>query len=195
MAKQLPPVKPFPTLPDKKEYAHLTEEQKMVQGFPHRPLKSELWDHRVRVRGLIQRYNTIDFDDEKTRREILDVLLHPSCKGKNIFIEPTFRCDYGYNIIVGNNFYANFDCCFLDSALIEFGDDCMLAPAVQVYTGKHPVNGAFRMLSDPKNYFELTAPIKVGNNCWLGGGCIIIPGVATKCPARYLVQIKLNPNI
>lgn len=129
------------------------------------------------MRGLIQRYNQTTFDDEKTRREILDELLHPESKGKNIFIEPTFRCDYGYNLKVGNNFYANFDCCFLDSSLIEFGDDCMLAPGVHVYAATHPVNGAFRKLTDPKNYFELAAPIKVGNNCWIGGGAIICPGV------------------
>lgn len=178
---KLPPIKPFPTLPDPNEYMHLSEEQKMMQGFPHRPLDEDLSAARVRCRGLVQAYNQTKFDDEQGRRSILDELLHPSCKGKNIFIEPTFRVDYGYNFKVGNNFFATFDCCILDSCLVEFGDDCMLAPGVQVYAATHPLNGAFRRLSvDPKNYFELAAPIKVGNNCWIGGGSIICPGVCFK---------------
>ncbi|ODN05885.1 Maltose O-acetyltransferase [Orchesella cincta] len=179
MAANLPPVKPFPTLPDPKEYENLTENERMLQGFPYRPLDAELTKARSKARDLIRKYNTeTSFDDDAGRRKVLDELLHPSCRQhKNIFIEPTFRCDYGVNIKLGNNFYANFDCVLLDSGWIEFGNDCMLAPGVHVYSATHPLDGGYRQLDDPGNYFELTGPVKIGNNCWLGGGAIICPGV------------------
>jgi len=105
-------------------------------------------------------------------------LFDPSCKAnKSMFIEPSFRCDYGINIKVGDNFYANFDCVLVDYGPIEFGSDCMLAPGVHVYSATHPLNSGYRQMTDMPNYFELTAPVKIGNNCWLGGACIINPGV------------------
>lgn len=189
---QLPPVKPFPDLPDPAEYQHLSELDKMNRGYPYRPLDSTLTKMRTQCRELIQQYNRTSFDDETTRRQILDKLLHPSCKDKTIFIEPSFRCDYGPNITVGNNFYANFDCCLLDSGLIEIGDDCMLAPGVHMYAATHPVNAAYRLLDDPKNYFELTGSIKIGNCCWFGGGSIINPGVSSlqRHSFKYLLMDK-----
>lgn len=174
----LPPVRPFPNNPDPKEYLHLPEWEKMLKGYPYRPFHKDFLEPRHRCRELIQKYNQTSYNDEKSRRAILDDLFHPSCKSnKSMFIEPNFRCDYGVNVKVGENFYANFDCVLLDCAPIEFGNDCMLAPGVHVYAASHPLNAAYRQLTDMPNYFELTAPVKVGNNCWLGGGCIINPGV------------------
>lgn len=60
------------------------------------------------------------------------------------YIEPTFRCDYGYNIFLGNNFFANFDCVMLDVCPIRIGDNCMLAPGVHIYTATHPIDPVAR---------------------------------------------------
>jgi maltose O-acetyltransferase len=83
---------------------------------------------------------------------------------------------------VGSNFYCNFDCIILDSAPVRIGDNCLLAPGVQIYTDTHPLNPKFRkniLKVDPfdEHYFELAKPITIGNGCWIGGRAIICPGV------------------
>ncbi|KAJ6642348.1 Maltose O-acetyltransferase [Pseudolycoriella hygida] len=178
MDTNLPAVKPFPNNPDPQQYLHLSEWEKMTNGFPYRPFHKDFSEPRLRCRELVQKFNQTSYKDEKSRREILNELFHPSCKAiKSIAIEPNFRCDYGKNIKVGENFYANFDCVMLDCATVEFGSNCMLAPGVHVYTALHPLNAAHRQITDMQNYFELASPVKIGDNCWLGGGCIINPGV------------------
>lgn len=178
MESNLPPVKPFPTNPDPNEYIHLSEWEKMVKGFPYRPSHKDFTEPRLRCRELIHKYNQTSYTDIKTRRAILNDLFHPSCKSiKSIHIESNFRCDYGTNVKVGENFYANFDCVLLDCALIEFGNNCMLAPGVHVYAATHPLNALYRQWTDMRNFFETAAPVKIGDNCWIGGGAIINPGV------------------
>ena len=77
-----------------------------------------------------------------------------------------------HNIFVGENFYANFNCTFLDVSTIEIGDNCMFAPNVQLYTATHPLHPVKR-----NSGLEYAKPIKIGNNVWLGGGVIVTPGV------------------
>src|SRR5699024_12551036 len=79
--------------------------------------------------------------------------------GENIGIEPNFRCDYGYNIHVGENFYANFNCVFLDVCEIRIGDNCMLAPGVHIYTASHPLDPIER--TSGKEYGK---PVTIGDN-------------------------------
>ncbi|OQO68912.1 chorismate mutase [Enterococcus villorum] len=92
--------------------------------------------------------------------------------GKKIYMEPIINFDYGYNIFVGENFYANFNCTFLDVSTIEIGDNCMFAPNVQLYTATHPLHPVKR-----NSGLEYAKPIKIGHNVWLGGGVIVAPGV------------------
>ncbi|OJG78105.1 chorismate mutase [Enterococcus ratti] len=92
--------------------------------------------------------------------------------GEKIYMEPTINFDYGYNIFVGENFYANFNCTFLDVSTIEIGDNCLFAPNVQLYTATHPLHPVKR-----NSGLEYAKPIKIGNNVWLGGGVIVTPGV------------------
>ncbi|OXA43960.1 Maltose O-acetyltransferase [Folsomia candida] len=91
--------------------------------------------------------------------------------------KPPFRCDYGYNVRVGNNFYANWDCAILDSAMVDIGDDCLLAPGVHMYTATHPLDPFPRRDAGTSTYYELAFPIKIGNTCWIGGRSVICPGV------------------
>src|SRR5690606_4312998 len=85
-----------------------------------------------RARRLTRLYNqTFETEDAK-RKELLQELLGST--GKHYYIEPDFRCDYGYNIHVGENFYANFDCVMLDVCEIRIGDNCLLGPGVHIYT-------------------------------------------------------------
>ena len=88
------------------------------------------------------------------------------------FVEPPFRCDYGSNIVIGGNFYANYDCVILDCALVTIGDNVLFGPGVHIYTAGHPAH------PEPRNAgIEYAAPVTIGSSVWLGGRAIVAPGV------------------
>lgn len=111
------------------------EKQKMIAGEHYRPGDETLRADRLRARHLVYRYNHTAPDEKTERQNILAELLGQSA---GAYIEPSFRCDYGYNIYLGKNFYANFDCVMLDVCPVHIGDNCMLAPGVHIYTATHP---------------------------------------------------------
>lgn len=148
----------------------MTEKEKMINGEMYRSADDELVRDRMEARKWTRIYNQTIETDLKEREGILKQLLGST--GKNIFIEPNFICDYGYNIFVGENFYANFDCLILDTCPVVIGDNCMLAPGVHIYTATHP------LMPDERNSgLEYGKPVKIGHNVWLGGRSIINPGV------------------
>ncbi|MFS0674600.1 sugar O-acetyltransferase [Ornithinibacillus sp. 179-J 7C1 HS] len=147
-----------------------TEKEKMLLGELYLAGDTELVNERIEARRLTRLYNeTIETDNQK-RKTILEELF--GSIGKNIFIEPTFRCDYGYNIHVGENFYANFNCVFLDVCEIKIGDNCFIAPGVHIYTATHPLNAKERISGA-----EFGKPVRIGDNVWIGGSSVINPGV------------------
>ncbi|WP_440897676.1 maltose acetyltransferase domain-containing protein [Amphibacillus sp. Q70] len=147
-----------------------TEKEKMLAGELYRPEDLELVKGRKNARRLVHLYNQTDETEDEKRSQLLKEML--GSMGKNINIEPTFRCDYGYNIHVGENFYANFDCCILDVCEVHIGDNCMLAPGVQIYTATHPLGPTLRNSGQ-----ELGKSITIGHNVWIGGSAVINPGV------------------
>lgn len=147
-----------------------TEKQKMIDGEAYLASDDELAKEREQARKLTRLYNVSREDELELRNELLKKLFGKV--GKNTVIEPAFKCDYGYNISVGNNFYANFDCVMLDVCPIEIGDNCMLAPGVHIYTATHPIDAEERISG-----IELGKSIKIGNNVWIGGRSVINPGV------------------
>jgi len=147
-----------------------TEKEKMVNGELYIAADSELVKDRENARRLTRLYN-LTLETEGTKRTKLLKELFGST-GENIYIEPNFRCDYGYNIHVGENFYANFDCVFLDVCEIRIGKNCMIAPGVHIYTATHPLNPIERISGA-----EFGAPVQIGENVWIGGRAIINPGV------------------
>lgn len=153
----------------------MSEKERMLAGYPYRPMDAELTRERVQVRKLIRQYNNTEVDDESIRQELLKKIFHPSCKDKKMFVEPTFRVDYGYNIRVGNNLQVNFDCTILDCAEVTIGDNCLMACGVHIYAATHPVDATHR--KDDEKYYELAKPVKIGDNCWIGGHVTICPGV------------------
>jgi maltose O-acetyltransferase len=145
------------------------EKTKMIAGELYRPADDTLRNDRLRARQLTHRYNLTTPDEISERQAILHDLLDQS---EGAYIEPSFRCDYGYNITLGKEFYANFDCVMLDVCPIHIGDNCMLAPGVHIYTATHPLN------ADERNSGkELGKPVTIGNNVWIGGRAVINPGV------------------
>lgn len=147
-----------------------TEKQKMLDGESYFAGDEQLTNDRSRARRLMYTYNNTSPDELEARQAILSQLL--GRVGESIFIEPSFKCDYGYNIDVGENFYANFDCVMLDVCKIEIGDNCLLAPGVHIYTATHPLDAVERA-----NAVESGKPVTIGHNVWIGGRAVINPGV------------------
>ncbi|WP_252314461.1 maltose acetyltransferase domain-containing protein [Sinobaca sp. H24] len=147
-----------------------TEKEKMIAGEMYNPADLELVENRNEARRKGRVYNQTLETEQQKRTALLKEFL--GATGENIYIEPTFRVDYGYNVIVGENFYANFDCTILDSCEVRFGDNCMLAPGVQIYTATHPLHPTQR-----NSGTEFAKPITFGNNVWIGGSAVINPGV------------------
>lgn len=147
-----------------------TEKQKMMNGELYNAADPELGRERINARRLTRLFNESLETDDKKRTDLLKELLGST--GESLFIEPTFRCDYGYNIHVGENFYANYNCVFLDVCEIQIGDNCFIAPGVHIYTATHPLNANERISGA-----EYGIPVKIGDNVWIGGRAIINPGV------------------
>ncbi len=119
---------------------------------------------------LTRLYNQTLETDEDKRIELLKELFGST--GESLTVEPAFRCDYGYNIHVGENFYANYDCVMLDVCEVRIGHACLLGPGVHIYTATHPLNPTDRISG-----LEYGKPVTIGNNVWIGGRAVINPGV------------------
>lgn len=147
-----------------------TEKQKMLAGELYLASDPELAAESRRASLLLHRYNQTCVDQREERRQILQELF--GRVGEKPQIVPSFYCDYGSNIFLGDRFYANYGCVILDCNTVHIGDDVMCAPYVQIYTAYHPTDPQVRLAGR-----ELAAPIQIGNNVWIGGGAIICPGV------------------
>lgn len=148
----------------------MTEKEKMIRGELYLANDPVLVQERIHARRLTRLYNETTETEQETRTEILRELFGSA--GNSIYIEPTFRCDYGYNIHVGENFYANFDCVMLDVCEIRIGKNCFLAPGVHIYTATHPLNPYERISGA-----EFGKAVTIGDNVWIGGRAVINPGV------------------
>ncbi len=142
----------------------------MLVGELYCAMDRELSEERKACRALLYEYNASDPSDFSLRATVLKELLGGF--HKTALIEAPFRCDYGYNITVGKRFYANFDCVFLDVCPIRIGDGTMLGPGVHLYTATHPLDSKARA-----TYKESGQSVTIGNNVWIGGRAIILPGV------------------
>lgn len=147
----------------------MTEKEKMLQGLGYDASDAELTADRKRARMLCHKFNNLEPDQREEATALLKELLQTE---GDLYMEQSFRCDYGYNIKVGKNFYANFNCTILDVNTVTIGDNVMFAPNVQIYTATHPVEAAPRVAG-----VEMGYPITIGDNTWIGGGSIICPGV------------------
>jgi maltose O-acetyltransferase len=147
-----------------------SEREKMIAGELYRASDPELVAAHLRAQELLALYNASAPSDASGRNTVLRELF--GAVGDGTVVKPRFLCDYGFNIRAGRNLFVNYDCIFLDVAPIDIGDDVQIAPAVQLYTATHPLDPAVRRLG-----LESGRPIRIGNNVWIGGGAIVLPGV------------------
>jgi maltose O-acetyltransferase len=137
----------------------------MIAGELYDPGDPELVAARARARELLARYNA-------ARDPVMLGGLFTAV-GPDAVVEPPFHCDYGFNTRVGARFYANVNCVFLDCAPITIGDHVLLGPAVHLYAATHPLDAATR-----RRGLEYALPISIGDDAWIGGGSLVLPGVS-----------------
>lgn len=144
----------------------MTERMKMRSGQPFNSLDIELRLLREKARLACGKYNA---HPSKGNFKHISRLFN---KLSTAVIEPGFQCDYGGQISLGDNFYANFNCVFLDSADIIIGDDVMLGPGVHIYTVDHPRDAMARRAGGC-----IAKSVIIGDGVWIGGGAKILPGI------------------
>lgn len=148
----------------------MTEKEKAALGLEYNPNKDEeLLAQMRRTHTLVQQYNSIPFDDEKARadalKEIIDI-------GEGGTVISPFFCDYGYNIHIGDNFFANTNFTVLDGARVEIGNNVFIGPNVGIYTAEHSLDPFKRAEG-----IETARPVRIGDNVWIGGHVCILAGV------------------
>jgi len=124
----------------------------------------------IHGKKIIQKINNTPIEEKETI-----VALERQVFGKtgdNLYVTPPFQVDYGRHVEIGNNFYANMDCIFLDVNKIKIGNNVMVGPRVSFYTAGHPIDPQIRI-----EELEFGLPITVEDNVWIGGSATILPGV------------------
>ncbi|MDR6515269.1 sugar O-acetyltransferase [Chryseobacterium camelliae] len=149
----------------------MTEKEKCAQGLLYNAnYDPELIKERMACKDLCLEYNQLKNTDTERRNRLIKAII-PDSK-TNICIEPSFWCDYGYNIRLGENFYANHNLVILDCAEVSFGDNAFIGPNCSFYTAGHPLDAKQR-----NEGLEYARPIKVGDNVWFGGNVVVLPGI------------------
>ena len=147
-----------------------SEKEKMLEGALYNALDEQLVKERTTARMLLKRLNETAEDQPELRAAIVKQLL-PNAAG-NLWVQPPFYCDYGYNIKIGEKVFFNFNCVILDVMHVSIGNRTLFGPNVQIYTATHPVNPYERATG-----LEYAKPVTIGDDVWIGGSAVICPGV------------------
>lgn len=148
----------------------MNQKERMLKGLPYKAWLDGLEEERIKNKSKIYDYNLLRPDEKNKMNELIKDILGKA--GDNVFIEQPFHCDYGKNIEVGNNFFANYNCTILDVGKVIIGDNVMFAPNVSIYTAGHPIHPKSR-----NSGYEYGIGITIGDNVWVGGNVVINPGV------------------
>ncbi len=148
----------------------MNQKERMLAGLPYKAWLDGLDDERMENKKKLHEFNLMSPEEEQRMGELIKSILGKS--GTNPKIEQPFHCDYGKNIEVGNNFFANYNCTILDVGKVIIGDNVMFAPNVAVYTAGHPIHPNSR-----NSGYEYGIAITIGDNVWIGGSVVITPGV------------------
>ena len=142
----------------------------MLAGLPYKAWLDGLSEERMENKKRIYRDNSLSPEQGEEQAALIKEIIG-KC-GENIWIETPFHCDYGWNIEVGENFFANYNLTILDVGKVVIGKNAQIAPNVSIYTAGHPVH------PDSRNTgYEYGIGVTIGDNVWLGGNTVINPGV------------------
>lgn len=148
-----------------------TEKDKMLAGELYTASSPEIEADMAATATWLARYNAASDVPPAARRRLLEEGLAEV--GDGVVIRPPFHCDYGFNIRLGASVFINFNCVILDVVDVTIGDGTQIGPGVQILTADHPRDPAQRARG-----LEYGRPIRIGRNVWIGGGAIILPGIA-----------------
>ena len=148
----------------------MNHKERMLVNLPYKAWMDGLEEERIENRKRIYEYNNLPPEQWDRKTELLKNILGKT--GENVHINAPFHCDYGYNIEVGENFFANYNLIILDVAKVKIGDNAQIAPNVSIYTAGHPIH------PDSRNSgYEYGIDVTIGDNVWIGGNAVIMPGV------------------
>ena len=147
----------------------MTEKEKMINGYVYNPVSPQLILDRDKASRIITKYNNKTFHEINMRNRLIKKLIKTT---GNFWIKPPFYCDYGYNIQIGKDVMINFNCIFLDVCPIFIGDHTLIGPNTQIYTACHSMD--YKERQENKEYGK---PVNIGNNVWIGGSVVILPGI------------------
>ena len=148
----------------------MNQKERMMAGLPYKAWMDGLSEERMDNKKRIFRFNHLPPENveeqDRLGREILGKT------GREVHIEAPFHCDYGYNIEVGDNFFANYNLIILDVGKVRIGKNAQIAPNVAIYTAGHPIHPESR-----NSGYEYGISVTIGDNVWIGGNAVIMPGV------------------
>ncbi len=148
----------------------MNQKERMLANLPYKAWLDGLSEERLENKKRIFKYNNMDPGDTAGKDKLIKEILGKT--GNTVCIESPFHCDYGYNIEVGENFFANYNLVILDVGKVKIGDNAQIAPNVAIYTAGHPIH------PDSRNSgYEYGIDITIGDNVWIGGNTCIMPGV------------------
>lgn len=148
----------------------MNHKERMLANLPYKAWLDGLKEERIENAKRIYEYNNLPPERWDERNNLIKKILGKT--GENIDIQAPFHCDYGYNIEVGENFFANYNLVILDVGKVKIGNNAQLAPNVSIYTAGHPIH------PDSRNSgYEYGIDITIGDNVWIGGNTCIMPGV------------------
>ncbi len=148
----------------------MTQKERMLAGLPYKAWLDGLSEERMACRRKLHAFNLLPPDEEEQAQRLLLELLGKT--GRDPWINAPFHCDYGWNIEVGDNFFANYNLTILDVGKVTIGSNVQFAPNVSIYTSGHPLH------PDSRNSgYEYGLPVTIGDNVWIGGNVVLLPGV------------------
>ena len=170
----------------------MTQKERMLAGLPYKAWLDGLSEERMACRRKLHAFNLLPPDEEAQAQRLLRELLGKT--GRDPWINAPFHCDYGWNIEVGDNFFANYNLTILDVGKVTIGSNVQFAPNVSIYTAGHPLH------PDSRNSgYEYGLPVTIGDNVWIGGDSVILPGVSigdnTVIGAGSVVTRDIPPNV
>ena len=149
----------------------MNQKERMLAGLPYKAWMDGLEEERAACREKLYRFNLLPPEERERVPALLKEIFGKT--GERVFAEAPLHCDYGANIEVGENFFANYNLTILDVAKVVIGKNAMIAPNVSIYTAGHPLH------PDSRNTgYEYGIPVTIGDNVWIGGSAVILPGVS-----------------
>lgn len=148
----------------------MTEWEKMQNDMVYDDFDKDLFNRRVDAKNIFNEFNMTTDEDVEKRKELLKELFGGI--GENVYVEPTFKCEFGKNIYIGNNVYINFGAVLLDCSKITIGNDVLIGPNVGMYSANHSIDPEERA-----NGALIGGKITIGDKAWIAGDVKIMAGV------------------